>query len=139
MRTALSLLCLGVSALALGFSAVSLAAAQETGGYDAGRSAGTGPKCPAVEWHVAPPPRNGPATIEGVAYTADMKGVSIIKANRSADGVISGTVTSIYGTGPQGTITGKRDRNTTHVQLAGEGCNNFKFDLQRYAPVIGGD
>ena len=125
--------------IALGLAVSSTAYAQADSGYrNFAHSTSGGPKCPPIEWHVLPIIGSGAGVTNGVAYYSDMSGVSVIKGTLSADGTITGTVTSVYGNGPAGTISGKRDKTMTHVDFEGPGCSHLKFDLRQYVPSEGG-
>jgi hypothetical protein len=103
----------------------------------AGMMPGTTTPCPTTEWHIKPVPAKGPATIVGVAYFSDMSGISQIKGTRTADGKISGTVTSIDGTGPSGSFTGTRTATMTHVELDGTGCSRHVVNIRAMQPNYG--
>ena len=124
-----TLLLAGTAACVMvGSAAVTVAQAQE---YAGARSLPTKAGCPSIEWHVQPP-TTIPSPVNGVAFFNDMSGISIIKGTVGADGMIAGTLTSVSGKGPAGTVTGKRAKTATHVELHGDGCSNAVFNLMRF-------
>lgn len=142
MRTTKPLVLAGLAALSLGIGGAMAQGLVPSGGelgYYGGVSKGTPANCPTTEWHIKPLPPTGAATITGVAYFSDMSGISKIQGTRTADGKISGTVTSVSGTGPAGRFTGLHTATMTHVELAGAGCSKHTVDMQGmptgYAPA----
>lgn len=101
--------------------------------YMAGVSSGMQTGCPATEWHIKPVPPTGAVTIAGVAYFSDMSGISRITGTRTAAGVISGSVISIWGKGPTGKFTGQRTPTSVHVELGGTGCSHYVVDMHPMA------
>jgi hypothetical protein len=99
--------------------------------YWGGVSTGMGSGCPATEWHLRPMQPTGPATISGVAYFSDMSGISKIRGTRTADGTITGSVTSVSGHGPSGLFSGTRTATDTQVTLAGTGCSQHAVNIHR--------
>jgi len=116
-----------VGAALIGFS--SSVTAQEASTYMGGVSTGMTSGCPVTEWHIKPVPQTGAVTITGVAYFSDMSGISRIQGTRTAEGAISGSVTSVWGSGPSGNFTGKRSGNMVHVELNGPGCSTHTVDI----------
>jgi hypothetical protein len=116
------------SAALIGFGS-SVMAQEGPPGYMGGVSTGMTSGCPATEWHIKPVPPTGAVTVTGVAYFSDMSGISLIKGTRSAEGAISGTVTSVWGKGPSGKFSGQRTGNTVHVELKGPGCSAHVVDV----------
>ena len=116
----------------LGIAAATSAVAQHNEyGYWFSRTAPFQPTCPTIEWNVIPVVTL-PAIVNGVAYFSDMSGVSQIKGNVAADGTISATLTSVYGNGPAGTVTGTHAKAGTHFVLKGAGCSNTSFNMMKY-------
>jgi hypothetical protein len=122
-----------VIAAALTCMAGPVAAQEGTPTYMAGVSTRMGAGCPATEWHIKPVPPTGAVTISGVAYFADMSGISRIAGTRTATGAISGDVISIWGNGPTGKFTGQRTANSVHVELIGPGCSRHVVDMHPLA------
>jgi hypothetical protein len=121
-----------VASILIGLGAAPVAHAQEGDvGWGGGRSAPASPTCPWIEWHVQPVGA-APATVNGVAFFSDMSGISMVKGAVAADGTITGTMTSVSGSGPAGTIAGKRTKQATHVELHGNGCSNVALNIYRY-------
>jgi hypothetical protein len=121
-----------VGAVLIGFGS-SVMAQEGVASYMGGVSTGMNSGCPATEWHIKPVPPTGAVTVTGVAYFSDMSGISLIKGTRTAEGAISGTVTSVWGKGPSGKFTGQRTGNTVHVDLKGPGCSTHAVDVHPIA------
>jgi hypothetical protein len=121
-----------VAAALIGFGS-SVMAQEGNSNYMGGVSTGMTSGCPATEWHIKPVPPTGAVAITGVAYFSDMTGISLIKGMRTAEGAISGTVTSVSGKGPSGKFTGQRTGNMVHVELKGPGCSSHTVDIHPMA------
>ncbi|MGD0431058.1 MAG: hypothetical protein ABSA58_08190 [Acetobacteraceae bacterium] len=132
---------LGAAALiGMGMAAMAQEGGQYYGGVSsrpAGMMPGTTTPCPTTEWHIKPLPAKGPATIVGFAYFSDMSGISKIQGTRTADGKITGTVTSMDGNGPAGSFTGTHTAAATHVELAGAGCSKHVVNIRAMQPNYG--
>ncbi len=129
-------------AVSLGLTAAG-AFAQEGGNdtntsYWLGRSKGAGPTCAMIDWNVVPPPRDKAGPIKGVAFYSDMSGISRISGNVTADGKITSTLTSVFGNGPVGTVTGTRAADSTHLDVKGDACANASFTIRRWSEATGG-
>ncbi|MBV8458979.1 MAG: hypothetical protein JO122_20485 [Acetobacteraceae bacterium] len=88
--------------------------------------------CPALRWHLV---RVGggrpgqPGEYKGVVYFADMSGASILDGTLAGNGTFRATVTSVAGTGPSGTLTGRRSQAGVQAHLAGPGCSNVAVNM----------
>ncbi|MBV8458980.1 MAG: hypothetical protein JO122_20490 [Acetobacteraceae bacterium] len=85
------------------------------------------PGCPTLQWDLAP--TGEPGVVHGIAFFSDLSGIGYVTGSVAQNGQIQGSVKSVYGTGPEGTITGTRTSNGIQVQLAGQGCSNVTIVL----------
>lgn len=119
-RTSVGLLAAGLLGLGVIAAAPTYAAAPPAGFY--GATPATIAGCPAIVWRLA----NSNGEVHGMAYYADMSGLSNVQGTISSDGAftLNLTKTSI-GNGPVGTVTGTRSASgDITATLKGEGCAN---------------
>ena len=129
-----SIAVVALATLTLGAVPIQSAHAQEGEEGLGARTPAAGPACPVVEWRMSKLDPGKAGTMTGVAYNADMSGMSSVTVTVSADGKLTGTVKSVSGHGPEGTLTGTRDKAATHVVMSGAGCNNRTFNVVRWKP-----
>ena len=85
------------------------------------------PGCPTLQWDLAP--TGEPGVVHGIAFFSDLSGIGYVTASVAQSGQIQGSIRSVYGTGPEGALTGTRTSNGIQVQLAGQGCSNVTIVL----------
>lgn len=84
--------------------------------------------CPYVAWRLAVHP-DGKVT--GLAYYADLSGVSSVTGNMNAAGKFQLQLVSEMGNGPTGTVTGhKRSDGAGDATLKGPGCANMHLIMK---------
>jgi hypothetical protein len=138
--TAISAAC----ALLLGVGAATtsaLAAGEDTTGTQGALVATAppvGPTCPSVKWHIIRDNDAGPGNYKGVVWFSDMSGASILTGTMSSSGVMKGTVKSVAGKGPSGTVSGRRSSQGLSARLVGPGCSKVTVDVNYYPMDQGG-
>jgi len=90
--------------------------------------------CPGLVLHVQ---RDGD-TLRGIAATGDMAGMSRLAGTIDANQQFTITMTQVDGKGPQGTITGSRNKSDGWLvaQVKGSGCTDGTVKIETY--VTGG-
>jgi len=118
------------SALALGTMAALPAQAQApTPGFSAATKSSVA-GCPYIVWRLARNPATG--AVNGIAYYADMSGVSSVSGMRGASGHFDLELKATHlGSGPVGRISGTVSPNgAIKGMLIGQGCANATVDLE---------
>ena len=91
------------------------------------------PGCPYVAWRLAVHP-DGKVT--GIAYYADLSGVSSVTGSISSAGNFQLQLSSGMGNGPAGTVTGhKRSDGAGDATLKGQGCANMHFVMKAVSNI----
>lgn len=125
-RTSVGLLAAGLLGLGVMGAGPTYAAAPSGGFYGSFPSSVSG--CPAIVWRLA----NTNGQINGMAYYANLSGVSNVTGTIAADGSFNLTLTKTsIGDGPVGTVTGTRSADgEIKATLKGEGCANNVIDFK---------
>ncbi|MGH7120429.1 MAG: hypothetical protein ACREFP_15800 [Acetobacteraceae bacterium] len=125
-RTSVGLLAAGLLGLGVMAAGPTYAAAPSGGFY--GSTASTTAGCPSIVWRLA----NSSGNIHGMAYYADLSGLSNVEGTIQSDGSFTLTLTKTsIGSGPVGTVTGSRAANgEIKATLKGEGCANNEVDIK---------
>lgn len=128
MKSRVSVGLVAAGLLALGAVAVQPASAAPPLPGFTGSTPSSVAGCPWIIWRLANSP-NG--EVHGIAYYADMSGVSNVTGTISKDGKFDLTLTkTTIGNGPVGTVTGTANSKGHIVaKLTGEGCANNNVDI----------
>jgi hypothetical protein len=102
-------------------------------------SANTAPfvsSCPPVQWHFV---HTSPTDITGTAFYNDLSGVSTFKGKLDSSGKLHGTLTSIHGQGPEGTVDGaKHGDGSMDLEVNGGNCSKGLVHVTMSAQAGGG-
>lgn len=123
-----------VSAAMLGWIiAPPASASEETPGY-AGSTESSVSGCPVIVWRLA---RTADGEIHGIAYYANLAGVSVVTGSRDADGNFQLTVSpTTIGAGPEGQVQGLVGKNgAIDAELVGKGCANAKVHIRAWSDL----
>ena len=82
---------------------------------------GTGPNCPALDFHVT---QTGTSSYGGLVFDPVMTGMmSTLSGTMAPDGTLSLTMTPMVGhSGPSGTLTGRVNNGVLRITMAGGAC-----------------
>ncbi len=87
--------------------------------------------CNEMSWNLRRDEHN---RIRGVVWYISGAGVSNAIGTEAADGTFTFKVTPIYGSGPNGTVTGKRNKDgTIDAELKGQQCSTGMMHLKHGA------